>query len=137
MGMGIAEAGAIGLDLANQGVRLADTIDQIQMRHKTFKESKRRFDLEFDEDVRRYGIDSALKNYATREGISMAKAKQLYDAENLGLTKQTTAENLRTSAMGRGITATKFAWEKQDRTKRQALGKALQKGIVTGLFGGA
>lgn len=127
----------IGMGMVKSGLDVYNTIDSIIMRHRNANEQRRQFDQTFDENVRQFGLNYALRDFATRQGVSLAKAKQLYEAETLALNKQTTAENLRTSALGRQMSATKFAWEKEDRAKQQKRAKAMQKGIVTGLFGGA
>jgi hypothetical protein len=135
-GYGPAEAGNIGLDVAQKGATLWQTIDGIMMGHKYFKEGKRQFDTSFNENVRQFGLQNALQDFATRQGISLQKAQQLFQAEQLGLQKQATGENIKTSAQGRGIQATQFQWAKEDRAKQQNFIKALQKGVATGLLGG-
>jgi hypothetical protein len=135
-GYGPAEAGSIGLDVAQKGATLWQTIDGIITGHKQFKENKRQFNTSFNENVRQFGLQYALQDFATRQGISLQKAQQLFQAEQLGLQKQATGENIKTSAQGRGIQATQFQWAKEDRAKQQNFIKALQKGVATGLLGG-
>lgn len=137
MGIGeIADIGNIGMGLAEKGASLANTIDSIYMRHKNFKENKRQFDAQFNESVRQFGLDYALKDYATRAGISLQKAQQLYNAQNLTMAQTAQTENLKTSALGRDMQSTEFKWAQEDRAKKQGIGKAMQKGLVMGLTGG-
>jgi hypothetical protein len=135
-GMGGADIAAAGMDLVDKGVNIADKIDQMVMRHKQAKENKRQFDATFKENVRQFGLNYALQDFATRQGISMQKAQQLYAAENLAMAKSAQSENLKTSALGRAVTGTQFQWAKEDRAKQQAMGKAMQKGLVSGILGG-
>lgn len=126
----------LGTGIVSNVANIAGTIDSMIMRHKQFKEQKRQFDKTFNENIRQFGLEFALKDYATRKGISQAEAQQMLNAEQFGLAKQTTAENLKTSALGRNIQATEFQWAKEDRAKKQAYGKALQKGLMMGIMGG-
>jgi hypothetical protein len=119
-------------DIAN----IYGTIDNAIMARKNLKETKRQFDARFNEEVRQFGLNYALQDYATRKNISLQQAQQLYNAENLGMAKTALNENMQTSALGRGITATRWDWEKQDRANANKISKATQKGIVMGLFGG-
>jgi hypothetical protein len=116
---------AMAMEGGQAGASLANTIDSIYMRHESFKENKRQFDQTFNEDVRQFGLRYVLEDFATRQNVSLAKAKQLYDAENLALNKQVTGENVKTSALGRTMQATQFNWAK-DRAKQQRFGKALE-----------
>jgi hypothetical protein len=135
-GGGGADIANMGINLAEKGVNLANVIDQIYMRHKTFNESKRQFDKTFNENVRQFGLEYALRDFATRKNISLAQAQQLYNAEHLELQKQAQGENIKTSALARNIASTQFNWQKQDRLKHQNTVKAMQKGLVSGLMGG-
>lgn len=135
-GGGAGDAASMGLGIAAQGVGIVNAVDSIIMRHKALKESKRQFDQQFNENVRQFGLEFALKDYATRKGVSFQIAQQLYNSEVLGMSKQAQTENLKTSALGRNIQSTQFGWEKEDRKKKQNIGTAMQKGLVMGLLGG-
>lgn len=126
----------LGLGLLGDATGIVTSIGNLVMRYKEAKEAQRRFDKQFDEDVRRYGIEQAMKEYAQRKGMSLEDARAMLQAGQFGLTKQVSGENIKASALGRNIESTKFKWAKEDRAKQQAYAKALQKGLLMGLGGG-
>jgi len=124
------------LNPLGKAVDIYSKIDEMITSKRTAAESKRRFDQQFQENVRQYGLDFALKDYATRQGISLQKVQMMFNADQQKNQNALTAENLKTSALGRGIQQKQFDWMKEDRAKNTAFKKALQKGLATGMLGG-
>jgi len=112
------------------------TIDNAIMRRKELAQAKSQFDRQFAENARQFGLEFALKDYATRKGIALNTAQTMLNVEQQKNQNAMTSENIKTSALGRGIQQKQFDWQKEDRTKNAAFKKALQKGIVSGILGG-
>lgn len=108
---------------------------------KSRKESIRQFDAGFEESKRRFGLEFALREWAERQGMTMARARQMYamqaDQQQYGLQLAQAGETMRGQAQSRMQQDTTFNWQKEDRERNRKLSKAYGKGIVQGLFGKA
>ena len=113
-----------------------NSIDNSIMERKKLAQAKSQFDRQFAENARQFGLEFALKDYATRKGIALNTAQTMLNVEQQKNQNAMTSENIKTSALGRGIQQKQFDWQKEDRTKNAAFKKALQKGIVSGILGG-
>ena len=135
LSLGAQTAKDIG-EAAKAPVDIWATIEQTILAKKKQKSSEMQFDKQFEEASRQFGIDFALKDYATRKGLALNDVRSMLDAQQTKTQGALAAENLKTSALGRNIQSQQFEWQAEDRRNKKAIGKALQKGLISGLMGG-
>ena len=107
---------------------------------KSRKLTKKTFDLTFYENNRRWGMEWALQEWATRKGIALEEAQFLYQQKmgqaGLEMEQAQVGSSLRSEAQARGQAEETMRWAREDRAKASRMGKAYSRGIISGLFGG-
>lgn len=88
--------------------------------NKSFNETKRRFDQTFFENVRQYNLDYALKEWATRKGVQLQDAQEVWKRYTEG---RITDQNIRTSRLAEQKTRYDFEKEKKRDAKKQQFSK--------------
>jgi hypothetical protein len=96
------------------------------------EENKRRFDLQFAENMRRYGMDFALKEWQIRKNMTLAEAM---DAFNKKTTMATLKETLQASAQQRRFGEQQQRWLAEDRAKKEKMEKTFTKALFHGMVG--
>lgn len=113
-------------------------VGMIQSR-KAREIQQEQFDATFEENKRRFGLEFALREWATRKNMAIDMARQLYNRQynkaQLNLQTQQVGESLKSSAQSRLQQQTEFGWLKEDREKAKKVSNAYNRGILSGLFG--
>lgn len=103
------------------------------------KQQQNNFDKTFAENQKRFGLNFALKEWATRKGFEFQKANKLWNekvqSKSANLNRAATRENLKSSGQQRMFDAEKMAWMRKDREKSEKVAKAYSKGLLKGLGG--
>lgn len=111
------------------------------LRRRAERKATRLDTRNFNETVRQYNEQFALKEWATRKGLSMQEAQMIFDQqmgrENLALTKAQIGSSLKSEALSRRVAEQNLSWAKEDREKVKEMSKAFSRGMTMGLLGGA
>lgn len=130
--------GSMGDPLATGWNLLGDIMTWVQNK-KTREEQKRQFDATFAENQRQFGLNYALKEFATRKQIDMQEARDMWNealqSGQLALQTASTRSALETAAQQRAQEETKFDWMTESRDKQIAASKAYATGVLQGLSG--
>jgi hypothetical protein len=117
---------------------IATLVGFIQAR-RVRKEGARQFDTTFKENKRRWGLEWALQEWATRKGIAMDEAVQRYNQEmgrkSMDLQSRQVGSQLKSEALTRRSVETQMRWALEDREKSEKMGKAYSRGVISGILG--
>lgn len=112
-----------------------------KMQRLQYEKQVEQFDRTFEENNRRFGLEFALRDWATRKNISLQEARQKYNMAMGILGAQQTGASLRSSLesadQSRMIQEKRFQWMKEDREKAKRANIAFSRGIAKGLLGKA
>ncbi len=133
---GFAESTGGGLDsLLNPIMSIAGAVNSVQQQ----EQAQKNFDKNFDENKRRFGLEFALREWATRKGIEMQEAQVLYQRQmgsgTMQMNRAAMRENLKSSGLNRFQQERQMSWDRQDREKSQRMAKAYSSGLLKGLGG--
>ncbi|MCP3683491.1 MAG: hypothetical protein GY861_12460 [bacterium] len=126
-----------GLDaIGNNLQKLGD----FYLKNKGLNQNQKQFDALFDQNKEQFGLQFALKEFATRKGLELEETQMLYNQDigrqNLKLNQATTREGIKSSSQQRFQQAEQFNWAREDRDKLAKQDKAFSKGLFKGLLGG-
>jgi hypothetical protein len=100
--------------------------------------AQKQLDKQFNEDVRRYNLNYALQRYATRKGISMQEAQNIYNQSvsgaNLSMNQLQNQSAMKSQAAGRAQDEIQFGWQKLDRDRQMTIARAYARGLAKGLL---
>ena len=136
--MGGASGGVgAGLDaIGNNLQKLGD----FYLKNKSLNQNKKQFDQTFEQNEKHFGLQFALKEFATRKGLELEETQMMYNqwmgGQNLKLNQATTREGIKSSSQQRFQQAEQFNWAREDREKLAKQDKAFSKGVFKGLLGG-
>jgi hypothetical protein len=103
------------------------------------EQTQANIDRNFEENVRRWGVEFALQEFAIRKGISLQEAEIAYrrmaGERQFASDRMAQSSALATAGMSRAQAGQRFAWETADRKKQIQMQKALSKGMIQGLTG--
>jgi len=120
---GASNFGLVGGALDSLGFSPTGWIDRASARQRGADQQKN-LDREFEENIRRWGLDFALREFAARAGITMQMAEQMWNA-------QSSRENLETS----DIQQQQARMQIEEANRRKKLAKAFIKGFGRGMAG--
>jgi hypothetical protein len=121
---GASDFGLIGGSLDAVGFSPMGWVDRATAR-RTREQEQANLDREFRENMRRWGLDFALREFAARVGITFHLAQQMWNAE-------TTRESLESS----DIQQQRARAELEETYRRRKLARAFIKGFGQGMSGG-
>ena len=117
---------------------IATLVGFVQAR-RVRKEGARQFDKSFKENERRWGLEWALQEWATRKGIAADEAAARYNQEmgrrSMALQGQQVGSQLETEALNRQGAETTMRWAREDREKAAKMNKAYSRGLIGGILG--
>jgi hypothetical protein len=103
------------------------------------RQTQANIDRNFEENVRRWGVEFALQEFAIRKGISLQEAEIAYrrmaGERQFASDRMAQSSALATAGMSRAQAGQRFAWEAADRKQQVKMQKAMAKGMIQGLTG--
>jgi len=134
---GTSESVGAGIDALTDNLKM---IADFYLKNKGLNQQQNQFDSTFFQTEEQFGKSFALKEFATRKGLKLQEAQQLYNqqmgSETLRMQRATTREGLKVSGQDRMQKAEQFGWVREDRDKAKKQDKAFSKGVLKGLLGG-
>ncbi len=134
---GSSESVGAGIDALSES--LLD-IANLYLKGKSINQQQEQFDATFSQNEKQFGLNFALKEFATRKGLKLQEAQQLYNqkigSQRIGMERATTRERLKGAGQQRLQTAEQFSWLREDREKKQKQDSFFSKGVLKGLLGG-
>lgn len=130
--------GAAGM--LGEGLSPISSIVSIVQARKNRKQAARQFDLQFNENKRRWGLQFALREWSVRTGMTMQQAQMRYEQEmgraGMAITERGAASALKTEAIGQEQAEMGMRWAREDRAKAARVSKAYNRGVMGGILGG-
>lgn len=107
---------------------------------KKMKQEQKNFDQMFNENVRQWGLEYGLKEWATRKGVELEEAKQKFYEDfqkaSFDLDKMVKSEQIQTERLGRRKAEYEFGQQQKTDTNRKELAGRIAKALFSGLTGG-
>jgi hypothetical protein len=133
---GFAESAGGGLDsLLNPIMSIAGVVNSAQQQ----EQAQKNFDRTFEENKRRFGLEFALKEWATRKRMELNEAQALYQRQmgsaNLQMNRAAMRENLKAGGLNRFQQERQMSWDREDREKSKKMAESYSSGLLKGLGG--
>ena len=110
-----------------------------RLRKKAERNAKKMWTKEFDENVRKYNLDYALKELAFRKNYDLNQLQMMYEQDmgrkGMKLQQAQVGSSLKSEAQSRASAEEQQGWLRNDRKKATKMSKAYSRGLVSGLFG--
>lgn len=116
--------GLVGGALDSLGVSVTGWIDRFQ-KAKAAEQDQANFDKQFDENLRRWGLEFALRDWSTRKGVAIQEAQSQWERSSGSLSLQ---NQLRTSQQ----TQQANQIDLNAKIDRQRIGRLFAKGFAQG-----
>ena len=132
-------ASYVGGSSLSEGLSPISTLVGMIQSRKARELQVEQFGIKFEENKRRFGLEFALREWATRKNMALNVARQLYNQQQgftqMGLRKKEVFEGVRGAAQARLQQEEQFRWLREDREKTKKVAQSYNKGILSGIFG--
>ena len=120
--------GLVGGAADSAGASITGWIDRLA-RQKQARQAQANLDRAFDENLRRFGLNFALNEFATRKGIALQEAQMLFNQQSSRVSQSAalTAQGLQTRNMTMDL---------KERKRKQKIAQAFAKGFSKASVGG-
>ena len=108
----------------------ADKIYKQKLYANEAETEQQRFDAQFDEDKRRFGLNYALQQFSMRANMSFQEAQSLYQRQAGQVQQGMEYQNF---AQGMKEKQAAFGWAKEDRATKKKFNDAFTRGLARGL----
>ena len=108
----------------------ADKIYKQKLYANEAETEQQRFDAQFNEDKRRFGLNYALQQFSMRANMSFQEAQSLYQRQAGQVQQGMEYQNF---AQGMKEKQAAFGWAKEDRATKKKFNDAFTRGLARGL----